>query len=153
MTMSLNELVRVLKESRTGTHRPNTGVQRPTDAVRTRPLSPPDTSRPLTQPKPLRADAGRRATRPLASSAGGADRLDANLLANLIRWVGSVKSTFGIRQMRPILELYGVTGHMAPIVEQTIFHLATSDMLPDESGYETFTEDDLADALLRLIPS
>lgn len=52
--------------------------------------------------------------------------------------------------MRPILELYGVTGHMAPIVEQTIFHLATSDMLPDESGYETFTEDDLADALLRL---
>ncbi len=99
VTMSLNELVRVLKESRTGTHRPNTGVQRPTDAVRTRPLSPPDTSRPLTQPKPLRADAGRRATRPLASSAGGADRLDANLLANLIRWVGSVKSTFGIRQM------------------------------------------------------
>ena len=90
------------------------------------------------------------ATRPSDGRVPEAHNLDVNLLANLMRWVGAFKRRFGLRHMEPVLGVYGLTGHMTPIVEEAIFHIAPFSLLPDDSDYHTFTEDDLVDALMGL---
>ncbi len=76
--------------------------------------------------------------------------LDANLLTNLMRWVGSVKRRLGASQLPGFLEMYKLTGHLPPVMERLILHLAELDALPDESYDQIFTLDDLMDSLLQL---
>ena len=76
--------------------------------------------------------------------------LDANLLTNLMRWVGSVKRRLGASQLPGFLEMYKLTGHLPPVMEKLILHLAELDALPDESYDQIFTLDDLMDSLLQL---
>ena len=83
-----------------------------------------------------------------AEAAFGA--LDANLLTNLMRWVGSVKRRLGASQLPGFLEMYKLTGHLPPVMEKLIYHLAELDALPDESYDQIFTLDDLMDSLLQL---
>ena len=91
-----------------------------------------------------------RPPRPLVGSWGAIGKLDVNLLANLMRWVGSVKCRLGVQQMRLLVELYRLTGHLTPIVEKAITRLASLRILPDESDHHVFTQDDLIDTLLQL---
>ena len=76
--------------------------------------------------------------------------LDANLLTNLMRWVGGVKRRLGASQLTGFLEMYKLTGHLPPVMEKLIYHLAELDALPDESYDQIFTLDDLMDSLLQL---
>ena len=91
-----------------------------------------------------------RPPRPLVGSWGAIGKLDVNLLANLMRWVGSVKCRLGVQQMRLLVELYRLTGHLTPIMEKAITRLASLGILPDESDHHVFTQDDLIDTLLQL---
>ena len=47
-----------------------------------------------------------------------------NLLANLIRWVSSAKKEIGSEQLPTLLEVYGISGHLAPELKEVIMHLA-----------------------------
>ena len=78
------------------------------------------------------------------------DALDANLLTNLMRWVGGVKRRLGGSQLEGFLEIYKLTGHLPPVMEKLILHLAELEALPDESSDQIFTLDDLMDSLLQL---
>ena len=46
--------------------------------------------------------------------------------------------------------MYKLTGHLPPVMEKLIYHLAELDALPDESYDQIFTLDDLMDSLLQL---
>ena len=98
--------------------------------------------------------AGQEAERVSISAAADVDPafgpLDANLLTNLMRWVGSVKRRLGASQLPGFLEMYKLTGHLPPVMEKLIYHLAELDALPDESYDQIFTLDDLMDSLLQL---
>ena len=132
LTLSLGELAQMLKESQ---------AEAAAAAKARRPVLP------VRSPEAIRGGAHH----PLVGGSGGADgRLDVNLMANLMRWVGSVKCRLGLRQMRPLVELYSFTGHLAPIIENAIAHLAGLSVLPDESDHHVFTQDDVIDALLQL---
>ena len=98
--------------------------------------------------------AGQEAERVSISPAADMDPafgpLDANLLTNLMRWVGGVKRRLGASQLPGFLEMYKLTGHLPPVMEKLIYHLAELDALPDESYDQIFTLDDLMDSLLQL---
>ena len=86
----------------------------------------------------------------LSGQVPGASALDANLLANLLKWVGGLKRRLGSDQLGGLLEIYKLTGHLPPVVENLIYHLAALEALPDESSDQIFTVDDLMDSLLQL---
>ena len=86
----------------------------------------------------------------LSGQVPGASALDANLLANLLKWVGALKRRLGNDQLGGLLEIYKLTGHLPPVVENLIYHLAALEALPDESSDQIFTVDDLMDSLLQL---
>ena len=76
--------------------------------------------------------------------------VDTNMVAGLMRWVGSVKFRLGAHQLAGFLEIYKLTGHLPPVVENLIHELAVLDVLPDQSRDQVFTLDDLVDSLLQL---
>jgi hypothetical protein len=47
-----------------------------------------------------------------------------NLLANLINWVAKAKKEIGHENIPTFLEVYGISGHMAPELKELIMHLA-----------------------------
>jgi hypothetical protein len=47
-----------------------------------------------------------------------------NMLANLINWVARAKKEIGYEQLSTFLEVYGVSGHLAPELKEVILHLA-----------------------------
>ena len=124
LTMSLNDLAKMLKESQA-------------DAAKT-------------EAAKRSAPQRRQASRPLVGGWGGEGKLDMNLMANLMRWVGSVKSRLGVEGMRSLVELYGLSGHLTPALENAIVRIAGLSVLPDESERHVFTVDDLIDACLQL---
>ena len=77
-------------------------------------------------------------------------KLDINLMASLIRWVGSVKRRLGVRHMQPLLDLYRSSGHLPSLVDKAIFHLASLSIMPDDSDYHEIGPYDLIDALQGL---
>lgn len=77
-------------------------------------------------------------------------QLDVNLLANLARWVGYHKSTFGTQILRELVEIYAMTGHLSPTVASVLVRVEAFSFLPDESHYHEVSDDDLAIALLSL---
>ena len=87
---------------------------------------------------------------PVSGAVPGVGGLDTNLLASLVRWVGSVKRRLGAGQLEGFLEMYKLTGHLPPVVERLIFYLAALEALPDESSDQVFTLDDLMDSLMQL---
>ena len=87
---------------------------------------------------------------PLAEQLQGNSSLDANLLASLIRWVGGLKRRMGAEQLPGFIEMYKLTGHLPPVVERLVLHVATLEALPDESEDQIFTLDDVMDSLLQL---
>lgn len=124
LTMSLNDLAKMLKESQEDAAKMEAGKRA--------------------------APQRRSASRPLVGGWGGEGNLDVNLMANLMRWVGSVKSRLGIEGMRSLVELYGLSGHLTPALENAIVRIASLSMLPDESDRHVFTVDDLVDSCLHL---
>ena len=76
--------------------------------------------------------------------------LDANMLTNLMRWVGGVKRRLGADHLDGFLEIYRMTGHLPVVLEELIIRLASLDAFPDESSDQIFTVDDLMDSLLQL---
>ena len=139
LNLSLNELARMLKESQASAAEVSkAGGQASSEArhqVRTSQSPTANAWRP---------------PRPLVGSWGATEKLDVNLMANLMRWVGSVKRRLGVQQMRLVVELYRLTGHLTPIMEMAITRLASLQILPDESDHHVFTPDDLIDTLLQL---
>ena len=47
-----------------------------------------------------------------------------NLLANLINWVARAKKEIGHEQIPVFLEVYGISGHLAPELKEAILHLS-----------------------------
>ena len=89
--------------------------------------------------------------RPIRIYRGPIDtQLDVNLLANLARWVGYHKSTFGTQLLRELVEIYAMTGHLSPTVAGVLVRVEAFSFLPDESHYHDVSDDDLAIALLSL---
>ncbi len=77
-------------------------------------------------------------------------RLDANLLANLARWVGFHKRTLGTRTLRSLVETYAMTGHLSPTAAKVLVRAEAFTFLPDESSYHDAPDDHLAIALQSL---
>ena len=89
--------------------------------------------------------------RPIRIYRGPIDtQLDVNLLANLARWVGYHKGTFGTPLLRELVEIYAMTGHLSPTVANVLVRVEAFSFLPDESHYHEVSDDDLAIALLSL---
>ena len=128
-TPSLKDLARMMKSARSD-GRPGVGTNRPKAA------------------SPARPDAS-SARRQVATPHGHQQHgvLDVNLVTNLIRWVGNVKRRLGVQHLQEVLELYQVTGHMAPVVEETIYRVASFSFVPDESDRFKTTHEDLIDAI------
>ena len=139
LNLSLDELARMLKESQASAAEVSkAGGQTSSEARHQVRTSQSPTAKAWRPP------------RPLVGSWGATEKLDVNLMANLMRWVGSVKRRLGVEQMRLLVELYRLTGHLTPIVEMAITRLASLQILPDESDHHVFTPDDLIDTLLQL---
>ncbi len=47
-----------------------------------------------------------------------------NMLANLINWISRAKQEIGYDQLPVFLEVYGISGHLAPELKEVILHLA-----------------------------
>ena len=151
LTLSLDELARSLKNARVGTSEDTraavekgANVRRPAQTQQG-PRQPGDVA--PTRQVPSARSEGRSS--PLVGGEGNGN-IDVNLLANLMRWVGSAKQRLGLRHLRSLLELYRLTGHLPPIVERAIIQLAKLSMMPDVAGYHAVSHDALIDALLGL---
>ncbi len=46
-----------------------------------------------------------------------------NLLSNIIRWVAYAKREIGEEQLASFLEVYGISGHLSPELQEVILHL------------------------------
>ena len=159
VTMPLGELAEVLKGPAASAAGVEVGRQRPAGDSREKASSRPPRPGPATRrPFPFgAARAGRTRARPSPKTSSfpeagviGGDKLDVNMMTSLTRWAGSVKCRFGLTGLWLVIEVYRLSGHMRPFAEKTIYRLATLNILPDESDYDTVTQDDFADALLAL---
>ena len=108
-------------------------------------LAPAVQQAPAGQPESEPSIEGRAISEPSDSVA-----LDANLLASLLRWVGGVKRRLGLGQLAGFLEMYKLTGHLPHDIEKLILHMASLEVLPDESSDQLSTLDDVMDSLLQL---
>lgn len=65
-----------------------------------------------------------------------------NLLSNLIRWVSNAKKDIGSEQLPIFLEVYGISGHLAPELKETILHLAEISEPPamDENAADVWSQ-------------
>ena len=81
---------------------------------------------------------------------GVEDRLDINLVANLVRWVGNSKRRLGTVHMQELLEVYRLTGHLAPAVYRLILRLAALAVMRDESESPKHSVEDLVQAFQTL---
>ena len=57
-----------------------------------------------------------------------------NLMANLIRWVANAKREIGSEQLPIFLEVYGISGHLAPEMKEVIEHLADISSAPSSEA-------------------
>ena len=177
LTLSLSDLAGVLKSAQAGPERgrgPDTkvahtnGKARPHSASlassspnRSAPLASllrpsPTRDRLTDQPRPKAAQPRQKMTvgaserlRP-AHTAETGDKLDINLLTGLIRWVGSAKGRLGARQTATLLDVYRLTGHLTPLVDQAIHGLASLGPAADELAQHAPTTEDLVEVVLSL---
>ena len=86
----------------------------------TRPVHSGEPSASSRRPRAGHAPLGRMGVKPATME--GADgeessegaKLDVNLVANLVRWVGSTKRALGDQGLRSLVETYALTGHLTP---------------------------------------
>jgi len=81
---------------------------------------------------------------------GEFDRLDANLVSNLMRWAGTVRPKIGQGQWETLLRVYKLTGNLPPAVEGMLLKAAQLETLPSETDGTGFTLQDFIDSLLKL---
>ena len=81
---------------------------------------------------------------------GEFDRLDANLVSNLMRWAGTVQAKIGQDQLETLLRVYNLTGNLPPAVERMLLKAAQLETLPRDSDGAGFTLQDFIDSLLKL---
>ena len=78
------------------------------------------------------------------------DALDINLLANLIRWAAAVKAQLGAEQLRGLLDLYKLTGHLPEPIEKVIVQVVELEALPNESTGQDVSADTLTNYMVEL---
>ena len=76
--------------------------------------------------------------------------LDIHSVANLIRWVGTIRPRIGGVQLTTLLEIYESTGHLPETIEELILEAARLDTLPNNSDGQGFHMEEYIDALLQL---
>ncbi len=77
-------------------------------------------------------------------------KLDANLMANLVRWVGTTKRRLGSRHMEELLGVYRLSGHLPPAVDKAISMVARLGLEGGVHSRDEFAHDTFNDALLGL---
>ena len=160
LTLSLTDLAKMLKKNpdvgRRTKDAPSSERRAPAHGVPRIPHRHPQTPPPSQQmrrssrPSHVANPRHKEAQRPLVPAEARGDKLDINLLTNLLRWVGSAKSRLGVQHMEALLGVYRGTGHLTPIVDMLICRAARFELIPDESEHYTHTIDDLAELLLSL---
>jgi len=88
----------------------------------------------------------------MRGSGNGGEKLDVNLLANIIRWTGAAKLRLGGSNLQALLEVYKLTGHLPCAIQKTIWQVAGMDVVfsPHAGVRPVCTHDDLTDVLLQL---
>ncbi|MCH8279561.1 MAG: hypothetical protein J4N89_07235 [Chloroflexi bacterium] len=81
---------------------------------------------------------------------GEFDRLDANLVSNLMRWAGTVQPKIGQDQLETLLRVYKLTGNLPPAVERMLLKAAQLETLPSDIDGSGFTLQEFIDSLLKL---
>jgi len=79
-----------------------------------------------------------------------AGTLDANLVANLMRWACTVRASVGQEQLEALLEVYQLTGNLPSRVERLVLTAAKLQPVPDQSVSQGYTQRDFIDSLLKL---
>ena len=77
-------------------------------------------------------------------------RLDVNLLANLVRWVGSARNRLGLDNLQGMLETYVIADRLPGAIQMAIYQAAGLNVVGDDSGRRRTTADDIADTMLEL---
>ena len=80
----------------------------------------------------------------------GAGTLDANLVANLIRWACVVRPSIGEEQLGILLQVYRLTGNLPPTAECLLLLAAKLEAVLDGSTVKGYTLNELIDSLLKL---
>ncbi len=119
-------------------------VRRPR-AVRKRRPEPARRPNVSSRPSPTLAKV-ERATSPQAPIG----KLDANLMANLVRWVGTTKRRLGSRHMEELLGVYRLSGHLPSAVDKAISMVARLGLEGGVHSRDEFAHDTFNDALLGL---
>jgi len=102
------------------------------------------------QQAPVRVSGNRRYPDEVGRGYGEFDRLDANLVSNLMRWAGTVQPKIGQDQLETLLRVYKLTGNLTPAVERMLLKAAQLEILPSDIDGAGFTLQDFIDSLLKL---
>ena len=79
-----------------------------------------------------------------------AGTLDANLVANLMRWACTVRASVGHDQLEALLEVYQLTGNLPSRVERLVLKAAQLQPVLDQSVSQGYTQQGFIDSLLKL---
>ena len=169
MTMSLSDLARMMRDARNGrTQRVETSSPKaaspseisnpwsrgtgPTKGSRQRATTASTQSSPSVTTSIGQSQKPAVETKRIHGSGNGGEKLDVNLLANLIRWAGAAKLRLGGSNLQALLEVYKLTGHLSGAIQKTIWQVAGMDVVfsPHAGVRPACTHDDLMDVLLQL---
>lgn len=77
-------------------------------------------------------------------------KIDVNLMANLVRWVGSARRKLGLNTLQETLEIYAMSNNLPGAIQAAIYQAAKLDLDADAEPQHPPTYDEVADALLQL---
>jgi len=76
--------------------------------------------------------------------------LDIHSVANIMRWVGGLRTRIGLTQLWTLLEIYETTGHMQGSIEDLILEAAKLDAIAGATEVPGFTLEEYIDSILQL---
>ena len=154
VNMSLAELARLLRQTQAGASFPKAPSAH-------RVSSPPQadagvrTNSPQSHTQPSAITGIQTDGPPLLSSAPPpypptGPKIDVNLMANLVRWVGSARRKLGLNTLQETLEIYAMSNNMPGAIQAAIYQAAKLDLDADAEPQHPPAYDEVADGLLQL---